>query len=227
MPILGFIKTKGEKKWEDEYKIKQQLRDADKRIALLENTIKKHAVNARRALKEGIPDMVEFAKFAMRKAIQDKKMTLRWKINLEIYNDMKDSAEANKAFLKSIKLLAAQLKEATSIDAQKVFQQFKIESDKANQMIKGVQEQLTEQENVFKAEDLSEMNVSDKELETLIYGPQTSGSPLAEEQPITENVPQSAPTQGKTKPEQALPKDKEMDDIQKKLDDFKKKLDKR
>jgi hypothetical protein len=219
MAILGIFKTKSEREWDNNYQVKQRLRDAERRITVLEDTIKKHASHAKRAIKEGLPDMVELARFAMKKAVQDRQMTIRWKINLEIFNDLKDSTEANKAFLKSIKVLASQMNAATNIDAQKVFQKFKMESDKANQMMKDIQDQLQDQEQAIKNEDFSSVNVTDKEIDALIYGPDSDKANLVLES-STPNLPES-------KPEKVSKPNPDINEIEQKLNEFKKKLDKK
>jgi hypothetical protein len=219
MAILGIFKTKSEREWDNNYQVKQRLRDAERRITVLEDTIKKHASHAKRAIKEGLPDMVELARFAMKKAVQDRQMTIRWKINLEIFNDLKDSTEANKAFLKSIKVLASQMNAATNIDAQKVFQKFKMESDKANQMMKDIQDQLQDQEQAIKNEDFSSVNVTDKEIDALIYGPDSDQTNLVLEG-STPNLPES-------KPEKVSKPNPDINEIEQKLNEFKKKLDKK
>jgi hypothetical protein len=97
-------------------------------------------------------------------------MTIRMKINFEVFNQLKDQAEANKQFLKSIKLLGEQMEAATSVDAQKIFAKFDMEVEKANDMIEEIQEQLDTQEDKYKKQDMTDIKVTDSEIDNLIFG---------------------------------------------------------
>ena len=129
---MGIFKSKAEKDFERKQKIKQQIRDFERRIIKLEEQIKKHIESAREAVRENLPEQVALTKAALTRTIQERKMTIRMKINFDVFNQLKDQAEANKMFLKSIKLLSEQMEAATSVDAQKVFAKFDMEVEKAN-----------------------------------------------------------------------------------------------
>jgi hypothetical protein len=212
---MGFFKTKEEKDFENKQKAKNQIREFEKRIVKLESQLKVHVQAAKDALKEGLIEQVNFAKTAITRTIQERKMVIRMKINFEIFNQLKDQAEANKQFLQSIKLLTVQLGAATKIDAQKIFNQFDAEVDKANEMVKEVQSQLNDQEGKFNKTEVSEIAVTDKDIEALIYGsaqPTAAPTNTASNVILETNAGPSTPT---------------VDPIEQKLNELKKKLEKK
>jgi hypothetical protein len=178
---MGIFKTKAEKDFERKQKIKQQIRDFERRIIKLEEQIKKHIESAREAVRENLPEQVALTKAALTRTIQERKMTIRMKINFDVFNQLKDQAEANKMFLKSIKLLSEQMEAATSVDAQKVFAKFDMEVEKANDMIEEIQDQLDTQEDKYKKQDLTDIKVTDSEIDNLIFGNASSVSTKVEE----------------------------------------------
>jgi len=167
---MGIFKSKAEKEFEKRQKIKQQIRDFDRRISKLEEQIKKHIESARQAVRENLPDQVLLTKSALTKTIQERKMTIRMKINFEVFSQLADQAEANKQFVKSLKLLGEQMEAATSIDAKKVFAKFDMEVEKANDMIEDIQDQLNSQEDKYKKQEMSDIKVTDSEIDNLIFG---------------------------------------------------------
>jgi TATA-box binding protein (TBP) (component of TFIID and TFIIIB) len=86
---------------------------------------------------------------------------------------IKDMAEANKTFVKSIKTLSEQMEVANTIEVQKIFDKFDVEVEKANMMAEEIQDQLNVQESKYKKEEISEIKVTDSEIDTLIYGNKT------------------------------------------------------
>ena len=178
---MGIFKSKAEKDFERKQKIKQQIRDFERRIIKLEEQIKKHIESAREAVRENLPEQVALTKAALTRTIQERKMTIRMKINFDVFNQLKDQAEANKMFLKSIKLLSEQMEAATSVDAQKVFAKFYMEVEKANDMIEEIQDQLDTQEDKYKKQDLTDIKVTDSEIDNLIFGNAPTTSTKVEE----------------------------------------------
>jgi hypothetical protein len=79
-------------------------------------------------------------------------------------------AEANKHFVKSIKNLSEQMEVANTVEVQKIFNKFDLEVDKANMMAEEIQDQLNVQEDKYKRQEVSEIKVTDSEIDTLIYG---------------------------------------------------------
>lgn len=182
---MGIFKSKAEKDFERKQKIKQQIRDFERRIVKLEEQIKKHIESAREAVRENLPEQVALTKAALTRTIQERKMTIRMKINFDVFNQLKDQAEANKMFLKSIKLLSEQMEAATSVDAQKVFAKFDMEVEKANDMIEEIQDQLDTQEDKYKKQDLTDIKVTDSEIDNLIFGnAPVSSSKVEEKDPL-------------------------------------------
>jgi hypothetical protein len=182
---MGIFKSKAEKDFERKQKIKQQIRDFERRIVKLEEQIKKHIESAREAVRENLPEQVALTKAALTRTIQERKMTIRMKINFDVFNQLKDQAEANKMFLKSIKLLSEQMEAATSVDAQKVFAKFDMEVEKANDMIEEIQDQLDTQEDKYKKQDLTDIKVTDSEIDNLIFGnTPTSSNKVEEKDPL-------------------------------------------
>jgi hypothetical protein len=167
---MGIFKSKAEKEFEQKQKLRQQTRDFERRISKLEDQVKKHIESAREAIRENLPEQVALTKTALTRTIQERKMTIRMKINFEVFNQLKDQAEANKQFLKSIKLLGEQMEAATSVDAQKIFAKFDMEVEKANDMIEEIQEQLDTQEDKYKKQDMTDIKVTDSEIDNLIFG---------------------------------------------------------
>ena len=167
---MGIFKSKAEKEFEQKQKLRQQTRDFERRISKLEDQVKKHIESAREAIRENLPEQVALTKTALTRTIQERKMTIRMKINFEVFNQLKDQAEANKQFLKSIKLLGEQMEAATSVDAQKIFSKFDMEVEKANDMIEEIQEQLDTQEDKYKKQDMTDIKVTDSEIDNLIFG---------------------------------------------------------
>ena len=55
---MGIFKSKAEKDFERKQKIKQQIRDFERRIIKLEEQIKKHIESAREAVRENLPEQV-------------------------------------------------------------------------------------------------------------------------------------------------------------------------
>jgi polyhydroxyalkanoate synthesis regulator phasin len=127
-------------------------------------------------------------------------MTISMKINFEVFSQLKDQAEANKQFLKSIKLLGEQMEAATSIDAQKIFDKFDMEVDKANDMINEIQSQMKSQETKYNKQETTDIKVTESEIENLIYGTGTNA------QTVTTN---------------------EADPLEKKLEELKAKIEKK
>jgi len=182
---MGIFKSKAEKDFERKQKIKQQIRDFERRIIKLEDQIKKHIESAREAVRENLPEQVALTKAALTRTIQERKMTIRMKINFDVFNQLKDQAEANKMFLKSIKLLSEQMEAATSVDAQKVFAKFDMEVEKANDMIEEIQDQLDTQEDKYKKQDLTDIKVTDSEIDNLIFGnAPTAATKVEEKDPL-------------------------------------------
>ena len=195
-----FFKSKAEKDFENKQKIRQQISDFEKRILKLEEQLQKHAESARIAIKENLPEQINLTKSALIKTIQERKMTISMKINFEVFSQLKDQAEANKQFLKSIKLLGEQMEAATSIDAQKIFDKFDMEVDKANDMINEIQSQMKSQETKYNKQETTDIKVTESEIENLIYGTGTNA------QTVTTN---------------------EADPLEKKLEELKAKIEKK
>ena len=174
---MGLFKTKAEKEFETKQLIRKQIREFDRRVAKLEEQMGTHVESARTAIKENLPEQVNLAKVALSRTIQERKMTIRMKIFFEVMTQIKDMAEANKTFVKSIKTLSEQMEVANTIEVQKIFDKFDVEVEKANMMAEEIQDQLNVQETKYKKEEMSEIKVTDSEIDTLIYGskaPQTS-----------------------------------------------------
>jgi hypothetical protein len=170
---MGLFKTKAEKEFETKQIIRKQIREFDRRVAKLEEQIGKHVESARTAIKENLPEQVNLAKVALSRTIQERKMTIRMKIFFEVMTQIKDMAEANKTFVKSIKTLSEQMEVANTIEVQKIFDKFDVEVEKANMMAEEIQDQLNVQESKYKKEEISEIKVTDSEIDTLIYGNKT------------------------------------------------------
>ncbi len=180
---MGLFKTKAEKEFETKQLIRKQIREFDRRVAKLEEQMGKHVESARTAIKENLPEQVNLAKVALSRTIQERKMTIRMKIFFEVMTQIKDMAEANKTFVKSIKTLSEQMEVANTIEVQKIFDKFDTEVEKANLMAEEIQDQLNVQETKYKKEEMSEIKVTDSEIDTLIYGtkaPQSTGSTVAD-----------------------------------------------
>jgi len=167
---MGLFKSKAEKEFESKQLIRKQIRDFDRRVAKLEEQMSKHIESARTAIKENLQEQVNLAKVALARTIQERKMTIRMKIFFEVMTQIKDMAEANKHFVKSIKNLSEQMEVANTVEVQKIFNKFDLEVDKANMMAEEIQDQLNVQEDKYKRQEVSEIKVTDSEIDTLIYG---------------------------------------------------------
>jgi hypothetical protein len=167
---MGLFKSKAEKEFESKQLIRKQIRDFDRRVAKLEEQMNKHIESARTAIKENLQEQVNLAKVALARTIQERKMTIRMKIFFEVMTQIKDMAEANKHFVKSIKNLSEQMEVANTVEVQKIFNKFDLEVDKANMMAEEIQDQLNVQEDKYKRQEVSEIKVTDSEIDTLIYG---------------------------------------------------------
>lgn len=167
---MGLFKSKAEREFESKQLIRKQIRDFDRRVTKLEDQMNKHIESARTAIKENLPEQVNLAKVALARTIQERKMTIRMKIFFEVMTQIKDMAEANKHFVKSIKTLSEQMEVANTIEVQKIFDKFDVEVEKANMMAEEIQDQLNVQESKYKKQEVSEIKVTDSEIDTLIYG---------------------------------------------------------
>ena len=167
---MGLFKSKAEKEFESKQLIRKQIREFDRRVAKLEDQMNKHIESARTAIKENLTEQVSLAKSALARTIQERKMTIRMKIFFEVMTQIKDTAEANKHFVKSIKTLSEQMEVANTVEVQKIFDKFDVEVEKANMMAEDIQDQLNVQEAKYKKQEVSEIKVTDSEIDTLIYG---------------------------------------------------------
>lgn len=167
---MGLFKSKAEKEFESKQTIRKQIREFDRRVIKLEDQMSKHIDSARMAIKENLPEQVNLAKVALARTIQERKMTIRMKIFFEVMTQIKDMAEANKHFVKSIKNLSEQMEVANTVEVQKIFNKFDLEVDKANMMAEEIQDQLNVQEDKYKRQEVSEIKVTDSEIDNLIYG---------------------------------------------------------
>ena len=186
---MGLFKSKAEKEFESKQLIKKQIREFDRRVSKLEEQMNKHIESARTAIKENLPEQLNFAKMALTRTIQERKMTIRMKIFFEVMTQIKDMAEANKHFVKSIQTLSEQMEVANTVEVQKIFNKFDVEVDKATMMAEEIQDQLNVQEDKYKKAEVSEIKVSDSEIDVLIYGTKsTQSTPEATLDPLEKKL---------------------------------------
>ena len=169
---MGLFKSKQEKEQERRMLVKQSMKKLEKRIRKLKEQEAVYIRTAKAALEDNLPKQIQLAKDALKMTISERKRTMEMLLNAQIISQMRDMSAMTGEFLKAVHNISKSIAGTTSQDVNKISAELKMAMDKVENQTENLADMLEDaQDNVG---DYSEgaSNVSDEEIEQLIYGSQ-------------------------------------------------------
>ena len=176
---MGLFKSKAQKEQERKAKVKQSMRELEKRIQKLRAQESKYVEMAKVAMREELPDQIKLAEEALRMTISERKRTYKMLLNAQIISQMKDMAGMTNEFLGAIQVLSKDISKGTTADMSKLTTELRAAMDKVKDQTENLSELMEDSQDDISEFSTDSSLVSDDELKARIYGNATAGAGAA------------------------------------------------
>ena len=173
---MGLFKSKAQKEQERKAKVKQSMRELEKRIQKLRAQEAKYVEMAKVAMREELPDQIKLAEEALRMTISERKRTYKMLLNAQIISQMKDMAGMTNEFLGAIQVLSKDISKGTTADMSKLTTELRAAMDKVKDQTENLSELMEDSQDDISEFSTDNSLVSDDELKARIYGNATAGA---------------------------------------------------
>lgn len=173
---MGLFKSKAQKEQERKAKVKQSMRELEKRIQKLRAQEGKYVEMAKVAMREELPDQIKLAEEALRMTISERKRTYKMLLNAQIISQMKDMAGMTNEFLGAIQVLSKDISKGTTADMSKLTTELRAAMDKVKDQTENLSELMEDSQDDISEFSTDNSLVSDDELKARIYGNATAGA---------------------------------------------------
>ena len=173
---MGMFKSKAQKEQERKAKVKQSMRELEKRIQKLRAQEGKYVEMAKVAMREELPDQIKLAEEALRMTISERKRTYKMLLNAQIISQMKDMAGMTNEFLGAIQVLSKDISKGTTADMSKLTTELRAAMDKVKDQTENLSELMEDSQDDISEFSTDNSLVSDDELKARIYGTATAAA---------------------------------------------------
>jgi archaellum component FlaC len=173
---MGLFKSKAQKEQERKAKVKQSMRELEKRIQKLRAQESKYVEMAKVAMREELPDQIKLAEEALRMTISERKRTYKMLLNAQIISQMKDMAGMTNEFLGAIQVLSKDISKGTTADMSKLTTELRAAMDKVKDQTENLSELMEDSQDDISEFSTDSSLVSDDELKARIYGNATAAA---------------------------------------------------
>ena len=175
------FKSKAEKAQERKMKVKQSMREMEKRIAKLEETKTVYIQAAREAAASGLQEQLDRAKNALRMTDSEIKRTKQMLLDARIISQMKDMTEMTTQFLQAVKVISEDIARGTKMDVSQVNAELQIAMDRVSDQTDQLEDMLKDSQDNAKTYSNETATISDAELDRMIFGTSELDTPAMEE----------------------------------------------
>ena len=166
---MGLFKTKAQREQERKMKVKQSMRELEKRIQKLKAQEAKYVEAAKIAMREELPDQIKLAEKALSLTISERKRTYKMLLNAQIISQMKDMSAMTGEFLKAIQIISKDISKTTDTDMSALTRDLRMAMEKVEEQTEGLEEMMEDSQESISAFADSTAQVSDDELTEQIY----------------------------------------------------------
>jgi len=168
---MSLFKSREERRLERELEIKRGVQRMNKQIRKLEKDEKDFLKKAKRAKQLGDATQLKFLKANLKRTAANRRMMERQILNIETFNQLKDQAEAQADFARSLLIVSQAIGEANSsvniVEIQKNCEKAIGQYESMQQMMEMFMESSTESMANLEGSTSDDI-VSDEEIEKLI-----------------------------------------------------------
>lgn len=167
---MGLFKTKQEKEQERRMLVKQSMKELEKRIRKLKEQEANYVKAAQVAQRENLPRQIQLAKDALKMTVSERKRTMEMLLNAQIISQMRDMSAMTGEFLKAVHNISKSIAGSTSQDVNKISAELKMAMNKVENQTENLADMLENAQDDVSDYSEGASNVSDEEIDQLIYG---------------------------------------------------------
>lgn len=166
---MKLFKSKQEKEMEQKQKVKQSMRELQRRIEKLKQQEDSYKQAAQYAIKEELPAQLELAKKALKLTISERKRTQQMLLNAQIISQLRDMTKMTSQFLEAVRTISTDIAKTTGTDMSAVTNDLRLAMEKVSAQTDTLGDMMQDAEMEI-GEQANGADVSNAEIDKLIYG---------------------------------------------------------